>query len=165
MRRVVTGLLAVLALALGVVAGMLWLDLRALRDGEAAGAEALAAARAVAPDLLSYDYRTIEQDLARAREHTTGALTSHYRELSATLVAKAKAHRTVQTAAVAAAAVERAEPGRVEVLMFVNTGTVKEITGKAEPQQQVSQNRARFVMIKEDSRWLVADLSTLIGTA
>jgi Mce-associated membrane protein len=80
-------------------------------------------------------------------------------------VAKAKAQRTVQTAAVAAVAVERAEPGRVEVLMFVNTGTVKKITGKAEPRQQVSQNRARFVMIKQGSRWLVADLSTLIGTA
>lgn len=159
-----TASLAVLVLFLGAVGGVLWLDLRAMRDGEAAGVEAMAAARAVAPDLLSYDHRTIEQDLARAAEHTTGALTRHYRELSGTLAAKARAQQTVQTAAVAAAAVERAEPGRVEVLMFVNTGTVKKITGKAEPQQQVSQNRARFVMIKQGSRWLVADLSTLIGT-
>ena len=58
----------------------------------------MAAAKAVAPDLLSYDYRTIEQDLARAAGHTTGALTRHYKELSGTLVAKAKAERTVQTA-------------------------------------------------------------------
>ena len=64
-------------------------------------------------------------------------------------MAKAKAERTVQTTAVAAVAVERAEAGRVEVLLFVNTGTVKEIAGKAEPQQQVSQNRARFVMIRQ----------------
>ena len=60
---------------------------------------------------------------------------------------------------------ERAEPGRVEVLLFVNTGTVKKIAGKEEPQQQVSQNRARFVMVEQGSRWLVAELSTLLGTA
>ncbi|GGP10660.1 hypothetical protein LDL08_27805 [Nonomuraea glycinis] len=165
MRRAAVASLAVLVLALATVTGVLWLDLRAMRGGETAGAEAMAAAKAVAPDLLSYDYRTIEQDLARAAGHTTGALTSHYKELSGTLVAKAKAERTVQTTSVAAVAVERAEPGRVEVLMFVNTGTVKKIAGKAEPQQQVSQNRARFVMIEQGSRWLVADLSTLIGTA
>ncbi|MEV4224673.1 hypothetical protein [Nonomuraea sp. NPDC049725] len=165
MRRIATVLLAVLTLALGVACAMLLLDYKALYDSERAGAEAMAAARAVAPDLLSYDYRTVEQDLARAGRHTTGALTRYYRELSGTLVAKAKAQKTVQTASVVAAAVERAEPGRVEVLLFVNTGTVKAITGKAEPQQQVSQNRARFVMVWQDSRWLVADLSTLIGSA
>lgn len=164
MRAVVIALL-VLVLGLGAVSGVFWYDAHALRVDEEAGREAMAAARRVAPDLLSYDYRTVEQDLARATEHTTGELAKHYKELSATLVAKAKAEKTVQTAAVADAGVERAEGDRVEVLLFVNTGTVKEIPGKAEPQQQVSQNRARLVMIRQGSRWLVAELSTLIGTA
>ncbi|MEU8251466.1 hypothetical protein [Nonomuraea sp. NPDC048916] len=164
MRTVTIGLLAVVAV-LGVVVGMMWFDLKAMRDADAAGVEAMAAARSMAPDLLSYDYRTIERDLARAAEHTTGSLTGHYRELSAALVTKAKAQKTVQTAAVTAVAVERAETDRVEVLLFVNTGTVKEVPGKAEPQQQISQNRARFVMVRQEARWLVADLSTLIGTA
>ncbi|MDA0635007.1 hypothetical protein OUY22_16430 [Nonomuraea sp. MCN248] len=163
--RAVRVVLGVLVLALGVAAGVLWLDWRALRGGEAAGIEALAAAKAVAPELLSYDYRTVERDLARAGQHTTGALTREYAELSGSLSARAKERKMVQTATVVAAAVERAEPGRVEVLLFVNTGTITEAEGGAGPRQQVSRTRARFVMIEKGGRWLVSDLSTLIGTA
>ncbi|TXK36352.1 hypothetical protein FR742_42215 [Nonomuraea sp. C10] len=157
--------LGVLVLALGAATGVLWSDWRALRGGEAAGAEAMAAAKAVAPELLSYDYRTVERDLARAGQHTTGALTRQYAELSGSLSTRAKERKMVQTASVVAAAVERAEPDRVEVLLFVNTGTITEAVGKAEPRQQVSQTRARFVMIRQGGRWLVSDLSTLLGTA
>ncbi|MEV0596783.1 hypothetical protein [Nonomuraea cavernae] len=164
MRTVTIGLMAVVTV-LGVVVGMMWFDLKAMRDADAAGVEAMAAARSMAPDLLSYDYQTVEQDLARAAGHTTGALTTQYRELAATLVSKARAQKTVQTAVVVAAAVGRAEADRVEVLLFVNTATVKEVPGKAEPQRQISQNRARFVVVRQEARWLVADLSTLIGTA
>ncbi|MEU7749771.1 hypothetical protein [Nonomuraea sp. NPDC049158] len=163
--RAVTIALLVLVLGLGGASGVFWYDAHAMRADEEAGRQAMAAARTVAPDLLSYDYRTVEQDLARAAEHTTGELTEHYKALSASLAAKAKAEKTVRTAAVADAGVERAEDDRVEVLLFVNTGTVREIPGKAEPQQQVSQDRARLVMVRQDSRWLVAELSTLIGTA
>ncbi|MFI6395633.1 hypothetical protein [Nonomuraea sp. NPDC050540] len=165
MKAVAIGVLAALVLGLSVALWVMWTDLRHLRDGRSAGVEAMAAAKAVAPDLLSYNHRTIEQDLARAGEHTTGQLTVHYKELATTLVPTAKAQKTVQTTAVAGAAVERAEPDRVEVLLFVNTGTVKELPGEAEPQQQITQNRARFVMIRTAGRWLVADLSTLLGTA
>jgi len=47
----------------------------------------------------------------------------------------------------------------------VNTGTVTGAEGKAEARQQMSRTRARFVMVRQDGRWLVSDLSTLIGTA
>jgi Mce-associated membrane protein len=40
---------------------------------------------------------------------------------------------------------------------------VKTLAGEKEPRRQVSQNRARLVMVKKDSRWLVAELSTLLG--
>ncbi|TMR89447.1 hypothetical protein [Nonomuraea basaltis] len=158
-------LLGVLVAVGGVLVPTMWFNLRDLRDADAAGVEAMAAAKRVAPDLLSYDYRTVGEDLARAGAHTTGELTRHYKELATSLASKAKEQKIVQTVAVAGAAVERAEPGRVEVLLFVNTGTVKEIPGKAQPQQQFTPNRARFVMVRQDSRWLVADLSTLLGTA
>lgn len=163
--RAALAVLGVLVLALGVAAGVLWSDWRALRGGEEAAAEALSAAKAIAPELLSYDYRTVERDLARAGQHTTGALTRQYAELSGSLAARAKERKMVQTASVVAAAVERAEPDRVEVLLFVNTGTITEAAGKTEPRQQVSRTRARLVMSRQGDRWLVLDLSTLIGTA
>ncbi|MCF6476030.1 hypothetical protein FAF44_47980 [Nonomuraea sp. MG754425] len=158
-------LLGVLVAVGAVLVPTMWFNLRDLRESDAAGTEAVAAARKVAPDLLSYDYRTVEADLARAETFTTGELSGHYKELSRTLVSRAKEQKIVQTVAVAGAGVERAEPDRVEVLLFVNTGTVKEIPGKEGVQQEFTQNRARFVMVRQESRWLVAGLSTLLGTA
>lgn len=165
MRTFAIVLLGVLVLVGGVLVPTMWFNLRDLRAAEAAAVEAVAAAKAAAPDLLSYDYRTVEADLARAGTHTTGALTEHYRQLTTSLVSRAKAQKIVQTVAVAGAGVERAEADRVEVLLFVNMGTVKETSGKTGLQQQFTQNRARFVMVRQDSRWLVADMSTLLGTA
>ncbi|WP_245899090.1 hypothetical protein [Nonomuraea indica] len=165
MRTALVAVLALAVLALGAVAWGLWSDVRALRDAETAGTEAMAAARSVAPVLLSYDHRTVERDLARAAGHTTGALAGHYRQLAGTLGAKARAQKTIQTAVVTAAAVERAEPDRAEILLFVNLGTVRDVPGETEPQRQIIQNRAKLVMVRQGSRWLAADLSTLIGAA
>jgi Mce-associated membrane protein len=165
MRTFTVILLGVLVAAAAVLVPTMWFDLRDLRAADAAGGEALAAAKQVAPDLLSYDYRSIEEDLARATRHTTGELTDHYKELTTSLVSKAKTQKTVQTVAVAGAGVERAARDRVEVLLFVDTVTVKEIPGQGEPRQQVTHNRARFVMVRQDGHWLVSALSTLLGTA
>ncbi|GAA2865165.1 hypothetical protein GCM10010517_24470 [Streptosporangium fragile] len=164
--QVLIGVLAVVTLALTAVVWVMVADLTRLRADETAGQEALAAARALASDMLSYDYRTIEQDFARAGGYTTGDLTRHYRELAATIIPQARRERTVQQATVAGAGVESAvsgDPGRVEVLLFMTMNTVKVPPGEKEPRRQVSQNRARFVMVKKDSRWLVAELSTLLG--
>jgi Mce-associated membrane protein len=158
-------LLGVLVIAASVLVPAMWLDLRDLRDGDGAAAEAMATAKKVAPAMFSYDYRSVEADLARAGGYTTGELTRHYKELTTSLVSQAKAEKTVRTAAVVDAGVERATPDRVEVLLFVNMVTVKVIPDQDGQQQQVSQNRARFVMVRQDGRWLVAALSTLLGTA
>ncbi|MEW9554374.1 hypothetical protein [Nonomuraea sp. NPDC050783] len=165
MRTFVIGLLGVLVAVAAVLVPTMWFNLRDLREADAAGSAAMAAARRAAPELLSYDYRTVEKDLARAGSHTTGELTRYYKELSTSLAARARAEKIVQTASVAGAAVERARPDRVEILLFVNTGTVKEVPGKSGPQQQVAQSRARLVMVREGDRWLAADLSTLLGAA
>ncbi|WP_246090029.1 hypothetical protein [Nonomuraea deserti] len=165
MRIFVIALLGLLVAVAGVLVPVMWFDLRDLRAADGAAAEALSAAKRVAPDLLSYDYRTVEKDLARAKEHTTGELTTYYGQLTTSLASRAKTQRIIQTVSVAGAGVERAEPDRVEVLLIVNTGTVKEVSGKDGPQQGFTQNRARLVMVRQESRWLVADLSTLLGTA
>ncbi|WP_326819887.1 hypothetical protein [Streptosporangium sp. NBC_01756] len=158
----VTGVLTAVAFALAAAVWVMYADLSRLRGDERAGQEALTAARLVAPDMLSYDYRTIEQDFARAAGYTTGSLTEHYRRLAADWAPSAKEQRTVRQVTVTGAAVESAEPSRVEVLLFTDTNTVKSPEGE-EPQHQISQNRARLLMVKKDARWLVAELSTLLG--
>jgi Mce-associated membrane protein len=164
--RLAIGLMVAVALALAAAVWILFTDLSRLRADETAGREALAAARSVAPDMLSYDYRTIEQDFARAGGYTTGALSLHYRQLARSMASQARKQKTVQQATVTGAGVESVESGdsgRVEVLLFMSMSTVRTPDGEKEPRRVVSQNRARFIMVKKDSRWLVSELSTLLG--
>ncbi|MER6825816.1 hypothetical protein ABT352_07500 [Streptosporangium sp. NPDC000563] len=164
--RLAIGLMVAVALALAAAVWIMFTDLSRLRADETAGREALAAARSVAPDMLSYDYRTIEQDFARASEYTVGALSLHYRQLARSIAPQARRQKTVQQATVTGAGVESVESGgsgRVEVLLFMSMSTVRTPEGEKEPRRVVSQNRARFIMIKKDSRWLVSELSTLLG--
>jgi Mce-associated membrane protein len=162
--KILIGMLAVTALALGACVAIMYANLRWIREGELAGREALGTARTVAPDMLSYDHETIEADLARSRSHATGELTGHLTQLARTLVPEAKRERTVRQASVAAAAVESAEPDRVEVVLFVNIRTTRIGPGDTQPRQRVTRDRARFVMVRSADRWLVSELSTLLGS-
>ncbi|WP_214108805.1 hypothetical protein [Acrocarpospora catenulata] len=163
LRLRLTALLALLALAAAVAAGWLYTDLGRLQAAERAAREGGEAARAYAADMLSYDYRSVEEDLARARGHATGALAEQYRRLAGTLVPEAKKLRKVQQAEVDDIAVESATPEEVRVLVFLNMTTTSPETGGKGARQEVAQNRARLVMVPVGNRWLVADLSTLLG--
>lgn len=163
MRRLARVLAVLVAAGLAVAAVWLLLDLRRLRAAERAAGEALAAARSYAPDMLSYDYRTIERDMLRAGAHATGQLAEHYRTLAKTLGPQARERKTVQHAVVAAAGVESATPEEVRVLLFVNVVTTRSGPGQKEPKQQVSQGRARLVMVTQGDGWKAARLSTLLG--
>jgi Mce-associated membrane protein len=162
---IAVALLALLAAVLAILTAVTYSRLRELRQSDSAASEALAAARTYAPDMLSYDYRTIDADLARARGYATGDLADHYRELTRVLAPTVRRQQTVQQAVVAAAAVESATPDRVQVLLFMNMGMTKVLPGENQPQKQVVQNRARFVLVKNQDHWLVSELSTLIGNA
>ncbi|WP_327043677.1 hypothetical protein OG320_17960 [Microbispora sp. NBC_01189] len=163
MRRLLRALPALAAVGLAVAAVWLLLDLRRLQAADTASREALAAARSYAPDMLSYDYRTIDRDMARAGGHATGELAERYRTLAATLGPEARERRTVQQTVVAAAGVESATPEEVRVLLFVNMVTTRSGGGEEEPKQQVSQGRARLVMVTQGDGWRASRLSTLLG--
>lgn len=164
-RRVLSVLLALTAAGLAVVAWSAFLDLRQLRQSEAAATRALTAARSYAAEMLSYDYRTIDRDFARASAHATGNLVTHFRELAGTLGPRAREHKTVQQAVVAAAGVESATPDEVHVLVFVNMVTTSTPPGQTSPRQEISQGRARLVLVTQGDGWRVARLSTLLGDA
>lgn len=159
-----TALLAVAVVVLAVATTLSYLELRTLRRSEADGAAALTAARSYAADMLAYDHRHIEADLARARGHATARLDGYYRQLAATLIPQAKREQAVQQVTVAGAAVESATAERVRVLMLINRTTSKLPPGHRSRKSEVSQGRVRFVMVKRgDGAWLVDELSTLLG--
>ncbi|GLW96332.1 hypothetical protein [Microtetraspora sp. NBRC 16547] len=163
MRRILIAVLAALTVGLAATVAWLYTDLSRIQSGVAAGREAMTAARSYAADMLSYDYRTTGEDLARARSHTTGALAGRYARLARTLPPLARQRQEVRQAVVAAAAVESATPEEVRILVFLNMVTSSREPGQDRPRQEVSQNRLRLVMTRENGRWLVSDLSTLLG--
>ncbi len=168
-RTVAMAVLALVVAGLAAVTVPSYLDLRAARAAEAAGAAAMKAARAYVPDLMSYDYRTVDADFARARAHTTGSLTDHYRRLEATLGPVIKQRRTVQRVEVRGVAVESAAPGRAVVLILLNRTTTSTPPGAKAAKREVATGRVRLVMVKTDksdkagSAWSVSDLTTLLG--
>ncbi|MDC0768300.1 hypothetical protein [Streptomyces sp. HD] len=163
---VLTALLAVL-LAAGLVAAAVlgW----QYRDGhltESARAEAVAAARQAAPAVLSYDYRHLDRDFARARTHLTGDFRDEYGKTTKTVVGPtAEKYRGVVKATVAApasggspaASVVSAAPDKVVILLFVNQVTEStQVSGS-----RLDLNRVRMTMSRTDDGWKVSAVDAL----
>lgn len=152
--RVLAGLtLAALVLAAGV--GALYYQVQRAQAVEQARTAATGAAKAHVEDLLSFNYKTLDQNLAKAKKMTTGKLRADYVKLSTGQVAPAtKKKQLVTETRVVASSVVSAEPGKVVTLMFVNQAT----TSKKLKTPQVERSRVRATMTKVDGKWLVSGL-------
>lgn len=145
-------------LALLLTASTLTLRARAAQRTERARTAAVTAAESDAADLLSYDYRHLGRDFARARGELTGRFARDYRRTTKTVVRPtARQVKAVVTADVVASSVEQASQNEVVVLLFVNqTTTSTRVDGP-----RVDLNRVRMTMRRVDGRWLVSKVSAL----
>jgi Mce-associated membrane protein len=117
--------------------------------------DALATAKSRVPVLLSYDHRTLEADLDRSKNQTTGRFRTDYTKLLEGPVAKAATQKQISTKATLSGAgvVEVAGP-RVTVLVFITQTT---IAPGAEP--SVSASRVEVKMQRVGNGWKVAGLT------
>ncbi|MFJ8079845.1 hypothetical protein ACIQ6Y_04340 [Streptomyces sp. NPDC096205] len=164
--RLRTAFLGVLLMAALVAVGVLaWQD-REARATERARAEALAAARKVAPVVLSYDHRHLDRDFARARALLTGKFREEYGRTTKTVVGPtARKYRGVVRATVVrpagggppAASVVSASPERAVVLLFVDQVTEStQVTGS-----RVDLNRVRMTLDRTSDGWKVSAVDAL----
>ena len=155
-RRSPYQILIVLALLVAVVAAGVVILIREnqhLQAMEDARGPALNAARSHAEDLLSYDYRTIQDDVDRAADGATGSFRAEYvKTFKTVLFEQAKAQQTVVKAQVRSASVVDAQPDRVVVLLFVNQATTK----KDAKDTKIDQPRVQMTLNKVDGKWLVS---------
>ena len=147
-------------LAIAVVAGLAWNDRRVSAE-EDAREEALAAAGESVEQILSYDYRAIEEDIDAAKELTTGALRVQYDKTAPSLLSQARQVRAIVQASVGSAGVISVDDDRAVVLLFVDQATVKQVGTEAEPTTRIDQNRVRVTMSKVGDRWLVSELAAM----
>jgi Mce-associated membrane protein len=154
--RLLLGLVAV-ALLLLVAVGVLGWQVQQSRDVEEARETARAAAQNAVVAVLSYDHRTMADDVAEAERLSTGAFLEQYRSATTGLSEQAEAGQVVVTARVVHASVQDVTDGRVAVLLFVD-----QTTDRADLEEpRVEQSRVRLTMQREDGRWLVAELESL----
>ena len=150
-RIVLAALLVLCALAgAGVVTRLAFATADAVRSGDA-GPAAMAAVVKLTPQLLDYDYKTINADIARAQSVTTGDYWAQ-NSLAQTLTPAVVQQQAGTTTVVDSAGVSDAQPDRVVVLVFLTQTT----TGKGLQSPRVDSRVARVTAQLVQGRWLIA---------
>jgi Mce-associated membrane protein len=149
-----------LVTALAVVAVVLLWSQPSEGSVEAASTDAKVAAQTAIEPILSYDYRTLDQDQTDAHRYLTSDYKADYDKFFNGVVRpNATETKTVVTVKVIDAAVVREGDDRVQVLLFINRPT------RNKARTVVFKDQVTVTMVQEDGRWLVDRLSTTPPTA
>lgn len=155
---VVIGVLSVLLMAAGSAASVAWVHASDQAAARAAAEAARAAANSAVPQLLSYNSATVDSDLDRSRELTTGQFAEDYGKLADQVIRPtAKAEKVTTKASVSATSVATAAPEEVVLLMFLDQQT----TSADRKMPRLDLTQIKVTMRDVDGRWLIADLEPL----
>ena len=157
-RMLVPAVLAALALGSAIAVGVLGWQAYSDARSQRAQAAALEAAKAGTVQVLSYDSKTLDADLARSRTLISGAFASKFEELAGSVIEPAVKQQNLGTkATVARSAVIDAQPDQVRALLFVNQTT----TVGSDPAPHTASNQVRVTMTWTDGHWLISDMQPL----
>ena len=161
-RRVPGWVVAALgALALALVATCLWAwQTRPPTDEQIAEAtaDAQAAAERGIVAIVSYDYRSLDDDQAEASSYMTDEFKKDYEALFELIRQNAPETKTILSTEVVSSSIVRSGDDRVQIFMFINNPTLRlDIT---EP--EVQKNQVTVTMEKVGDEWLVDDLKTTL---
>lgn len=149
--------IAIVVVSLVALNVLLHRQLNEDQERKSARADAQRAAAQATQELLSYDYRTIDHDLARAVGWTTGSFTQELQALDDKVVKPAALSKLVVTqTTVSDVAVVRNTASTVELLVFANQVTVSKGA-----QTQRNSSRLSVSMKKVDDKWLVTALQPI----
>jgi Mce-associated membrane protein len=148
-------------LALAAIAGTVWMwqqpgasgDVDRYQARESAAHEAEDVAREAAGPVLSYDYRRLEDDVARATPYFTDDYADKYRGVIDDLAAQAKAGKLVVTAEPIATGIIRSGDDRAEILVFVDQDSRRGGTANDTLKMWVTMS-----LVSEGDGWLVDEM-------
>jgi Mce-associated membrane protein len=151
-RVLVYGVLPGLALILGMTAGFMKWQYSSVQDSDLAAIESLQAAKDSTVALLSYKPDTVEGDLGRARDRTTGSFRDSYTQLTDDVVIPGSKEKQIAAAVtIPSASSVSANQNHAVVLVFVNQTITM---GKEKPSESASS--VRVTLDKVGDRWLVS---------
>ena len=143
--------IALVALALAILAGVEAHLAVATSD---ARADALAAAKTRVPALLSYDKASLDHDLDRALNQTTGSFTDDYEQILTEVVEPTARRRGISTkASVSAAGVVSGDRDKVVVLLFLT-----QTTNAKGSRSSVTGSRVEVTLEPSGDGWKIAGL-------
>jgi Mce-associated membrane protein len=128
------------------------------RNTQNAENAAMAAAKTDIEQILSYDYRNLSADLAKASSDTTGEFNGQFAVLASELISPAAAQQhTITKATVPDVSVISSTGNQVVVLVFVDQST----TDKAQQKAQQNVSQVKVTMQDVGGRWLVEQFQAL----
>ena len=152
--------IAIAVLAVGLVALNVGL-LRERQSGErveVARSDAVRSAKTLVPTVLSYDYRRLDADLAKAKASTTGRFATEYAGVvDGSLRQVAAKDEVVSKASVTGSSLVTATEDRAVVLLFVTQSTTR--AGAKVP--TISTSRVQASLALRGGDWLVAGITTV----
>lgn len=149
--------LAVAVLVAAVAVGTLWLQTDRADQRSADSRAAMSAATAAAQVIFSYDYRTFDAGVAKAKPYLTGDFAKEYAQTTASLKATAQQEQAVVQAQVSAASVVESTGDHVELLVYLNQYRRNtNITG-----EKVDQNRVVLTMVRVGGECKVSAASAI----
>ncbi|MFC7447942.1 h domain protein [Rhodococcus daqingensis] len=155
-RTVLAAVAAALVVALTAGVGVLFYQHLQDNRTEQARTDAVAAAGEQAVAMLSYNYNTVDDELAAAADGLTGSFRDDYNTLVAEVIAPgAKEKKLTVQVTVQGGSIVSADPDDAVVLLFLN-----QITTSADaPDAATTGSRVRMEMRKEGDRWLTSRLT------
>jgi Mce-associated membrane protein len=153
-RGVVASVLVVLMLALaGLIGWQAWQLTTTYNAGERDKA-AVAAGRDFAQNLLSLNYSTVDRDIKRVVDRTTGDFKDQYTSGQATLKNSIVQTKSVNTAQILEAGLVSSDPDSAVVLVAAE-GTSK---SPQNPKGVLRHYRIQVSLSLQSGKWLVSDL-------
>lgn len=121
------------------------------RAVERAREDARAAAQSEAKDLLSYDYKTLDYDLSKAKSEMTPGMAKSFGDYWQIFRPSVEKSQTQALTQIQVTGVTDATPTRVEVVLFVKMISVN----AAHKEPQVDTDSPRLQMQKIGKKWLI----------
>lgn len=160
-RRVTVVVLAVLVVLVGGATAVLGVAAHRAAQLDQARFDAVTQARLRVAQLLSYNAKTIDADIDRARQDTAGAFAQYYTPFAQQAIAPAvRQDGTSSVAVVSRAAAVSVTPDTVVVLVFID----QQAASTAQPQPRSTSSTARVTMTDIAGQWLISDLTPTSAT-
>jgi Mce-associated membrane protein len=140
---------ACLVMAIGCID--LWHQTTQDRAVERAREDARAAAQSEAKDLLSYNFRTLDYDLSKAKSEMTPGMAKSFSDYWQIFRPSVEKSQTQALTQIQVTGVTDATPTRVEVVLFVKMISVN----AAHKEPQVDTSWPRLQMQKVGKKWLI----------